>query len=115
MTTATETRKLVRYNGYGDQVNTFRIVHFNRVLKRDTNLTVALMQGYDKQDDGIFWGMQIGAMVKAHYTEADRAESHRLMTETPVRHGDVVEIEGKMYRVNVLGDYSNAAVFEEIV
>jgi hypothetical protein len=32
----------------------------------------------------------------------------------PVRHGDIVIIDGKQYAVRVIGDYSNCAVFDPL-
>ena len=49
------------------------------------------------------------AMIKDSYTDADRAASARLAIEEPVRHGDIVTLSGKTYRVHVNGDYSDAA------
>lgn len=52
---------------------------------------------------------QKSATLKSSYDAADHALRARLATEAPVRHGDVVALEGKTYRVHVNGDYSDAA------
>jgi len=49
------------------------------------------------------------AMIKDKYTDEDRATSARLANEAPVRHGEIVNLSGKAYRVNVTGDYMDAA------
>ena len=55
-----------------------------------------------------------GAMIKDSYTAEDRATSARLATEEPVRHGDIVTLSGKTYRVHVNGDYMDAAELIEV-
>lgn len=64
---------------------------------------------YDDEGDGtqVLWIMQVSACIKSSYSEADIQESERLRIETPVKHNDIVEIEGKQYRVHVNGDYSD--------
>ena len=52
---------------------------------------------------------QASAMIKSSYTDKDRATSDRLATEAPVRHGDIITLEGNQYRVHVNGDYCDAA------
>jgi hypothetical protein len=42
------------------------------------------------------------------------AERARLNAEEPVRNGDVVEVEGKLYRVRVKGNYSDCAVLDPL-
>lgn len=64
---------------------------------------------YAKAIDGEAFINKSSSMVKAHYTDADRALTARLATEAPVRHGDMIELEGKTYRVHVNGDFSDAA------
>lgn len=57
---------------------------------------------------------QCSATIKDTYTEADHAHTARLATEEPVRHGDLVELAGKTYRVHVNGDFSDAAKLIEV-
>ena len=95
-----------------DQTNTFNVEVRGRL---DTNtIKCQLRQNYQKQDDGIYWAMSVGAMIKDSYTEMDKAETVRLYSEDPVRNGDTVIIEGKNYKAKVLGAYSDACIFEEI-
>ena len=49
------------------------------------------------------------SMIQDVYSDEDRATSTRLATEEPVRHGDIVTLSGKSYRVHVNGNYSDAA------
>ena len=68
-------------------------------------------EGYLFRDDedGQVYLMKASACLKDHYTAADRAHTDRIyVTETPVRDGDVVEVEGQRYRVRILGNYSDA-------
>ena len=106
------TTTLIRSADTFDQDTTFVIE--TKGFRRMKRMTVRLMQGYDKRDDGIFWGMQCSACLKAEYTAKDYEESARLNSMEPVRHGDTVTIEGKQYKARVLGDYSNCAVFDPI-
>ena len=52
---------------------------------------------------------QASACLKDHYTAEDRAASARLASEEPVRDGEIVLLNGRQYRVKVIGDYSDAA------
>lgn len=119
-------KALKRYTGYGDQINTFGVrvkapnVRTGRnadgeIITFDLSVVnVSLYQGYDTKDDGIFWGLASGAMLKSSYTQADKDEQKRLREDAPVEDGDTVMIEGNQYRANVLGDYSNCVVFEAL-
>ena len=81
----------------------------------DLGVTKAsLYKGYEKEDDGIYWGLASGAMVKSSYTQADKDESKRLREEDPVENGDIVMIDGDEYKARVLGDYSNCVVFDPV-
>ena len=119
-------KTLTKYTGYGDQVNTFGV----RVKAKDTRSglngdgefitvdlsvkTVCLMQGYEKENDGIYWGMADSVMIKDAYTQADKDEKKRIREEDPVEHGDIVIIDGDEYQARVLGDFSNCVVFDRI-
>lgn len=95
-----------------DKVNTFRMVV--KGFRGDMEITCTLQSGYEKEGDGILWAMQRGACLKAHYSEADYAETDRLNAEAAIKNGDTVSIDGKQFTVRVLGDYSNAAMFDPI-
>jgi hypothetical protein len=61
----------------------------------------------DFEEEGVYI-MQKGACLKSHYTAKDYEETDRLNAMTPVRTGDIVEVNGKQYTVKILGDYSDA-------
>jgi hypothetical protein len=95
-----------------DQVNTFTVeVRGFRAMK---TIKASLHCGYQKHEDGIFWAMKHSTCLKDVYTEADREESTRLASMTSVRHGDLVVINGEQYKVRVLGDFSDCAIFEKV-
>jgi hypothetical protein len=58
--------------------------------------------------------LQRGSCLKAEYSDKDIAERNRLNSSTPIRHNDIVEIEGKQYRTRVLGDFSDCAIFDPV-
>jgi hypothetical protein len=99
--------------GSFDQDNTFTIgIQGYSRMKR---MTVSLHSGYHTKDDGIFWALQAGGCLKSEYTQKDHEETRRLGTMTPVKHGDLVLIDGIEYKVRVLGDFSDCAIFEPVV
>ena len=95
-----------------DQDNTFRMVV--KGFRGDVPITASLHKGYQKDADGIIWAMKNSACLKAVYTAKDDEERSRLNSMEPVRHGDIVEIEGSQYKVRVLGNYSDCAIFDAI-
>ena len=119
-------KTLIKHTGYGDQVNTFGV----RVKPKDIRSgmsgdgemitfdlsvkTVCLMQGYEKEDDGIYWGMADSIMIKSVYTQADRDEKKRIRENEPVVDGEIVMIDGDKYKARVLGDFSNCVVFDPV-
>lgn len=62
---------------------------------------------FQSGDQGIFIQKK-SAFIADSYTEADRAESARLAAQAPLRTGDEVTVEGKQYKVRILGNYSDA-------
>lgn len=103
------TRTLTLSTGSFDQDNTFPVT-----APRGLPMTCALHQGYDKEDDGVYWAMQIGVSIKSHYTDKDRAEGARLNAMKPLAQGEIVEIDGARYSTRILGNFSNAAIFDLI-
>ena len=119
-------KTLIKHTGYGDQINTFGV----RVKPKDIRTgvsgdgevitfdlgvkSVCLMQDYEKEGDGIYWGMTDTVMIKDSYTQADKDEKKRIRESEPVEHGDIVIIEGCEYKARVLGDYSNCVVFDPL-
>ena len=72
----------------------------------------SLHRDYEKVGDGVLWAMQHGACVKSYYTDADIAESARLQAETPLANGETVLIDDMLFTVRVLGDFSDAVIFD---
>ena len=89
--------------GAFDQDNTFTFAYQGRGRQECT------ATGYlrDYGDEGVFI-MQQAACIKDQYTAKDDEERSRLNAMTPVRDGDIVEVEGKQYKVKILGNYSDA-------
>jgi hypothetical protein len=94
--------------GNFDQLNTFQVNAGKRVMK------CSLMLDYEKVGDGVLWAMSSGSTLKASYTDADRAESERLASETPLENGELVTINGEQYKVRVLGAFSDTAIFDKV-
>ena len=119
-------KTLIKYTGYGDQVNTFgvRVKAPNVRTARDADgemitfdlsvKTVSLYKDYEKEGDGIYWGLASGAMVKCSYTKADKDEKKRIREDSPVENGDIVMIDGDEHKARVLGDYSNCVIFDPV-
>lgn len=96
--------------GSFDQENTFTVEV--KGFKRMKTIDAKLFRGYQEDDDGIYWAMQRSACLKAEYTAKDYEERDRLNAMEPLRNGDLVNIDGQVYKAKVLGDYSNCVVFE---
>lgn len=94
-----------------DQENTFMVVV--KGFRGTKEIKCSLKKDYEKVDDGIYWGLKKSSMLKDVYTEADRAETARLNSEAPLVHGEVVEINGELYVTRVVGDYSDAVIFDK--
>lgn len=88
-----------------DKSNNFKI--------EGVRMSVALYQGYNKEDDGIYYGSQECAIIKNNYTEADVAHREHMKNYTPLKNGQEVLIDGKVYILKINGDYSNCCVFIE--
>lgn len=73
---------------------------------------VSVFKDYQKAGDGILWGMQHGTMIKGQYSEADLKHSERMRNEISIKNGEVVLIAGKQYKVRILGNYSDCAIFD---
>jgi hypothetical protein len=74
----------------------------------------SLHKDYNKKGDGIFWALQKSACLKSHYSAEDIAHGDRLRNMTPLAHGDLVLIEGEQYKVRVLGNFSDCAIFDKV-
>lgn len=95
--------------GSFDQVNTFSIAQV-------PYSTCSLHRDYQVAGDGILWVMQHAGCLKAVYSDADKAESARLQTPAGiVNDGEIVKVEGKKYKVRVLGKFSNCALLDPVV
>jgi len=74
---------------------------------------VSLQMDYKKAGDGILWGLQGGGMLKAHYSEAERAHKARMQAMEPIENGEIVSIDGETYRTRVLGNFSDCVIFDK--
>lgn len=93
-----------------DRNNTFviEIVKPRRTIRVDAGL----YRDYQKQGDGIIWAMKRSATLQASYSEEQLQERARLNAMEPVRNGDTVLIDGRLYKARVLGDSSDCAIFD---
>lgn len=66
------------------------------------------------QYDGQACIINPGTMLKASYTAEEVAEHDRLMASEPIEDGEVIAINGRTYRVTVLGDYSDICDLAEV-
>lgn len=119
-------KTLIKNTGFGDQTNTFGVRVKAKDIRSGLNgdgeritfdlsvRTVSLMQGYEKEGDGIYWGMTNSATIKDTYTQADKDEKKRIRESDPVEHGDIVIIDGDKYKARVLGDFSDCVVFDPV-
>lgn len=73
---------------------------------------VSLRKGYNTEDDGIIYGLQGGVMIKSHYSEQDKKHRERMNNYVPIKNGEEVLIEGKVYKANIKGNYSDCVIFE---
>lgn len=76
---------------------------------------VSLHQGKEKADDGIYYGLQAGTMVKSHYSQEEIAHKERMRTEAPIKNGEIVLINGEQYKAKVIGNYSDCIDFIPVV
>lgn len=98
--------------GSFDQDNTFALT-----IRKPRNLIrarVSLCRDYKTAGDGIYWAMKNSVVLKSYYTDKDIEEANRLINMEPVRDGDIVLIDGNQYKVRVLGDFSDCAIFDPI-
>lgn len=103
-------RTLKLSTGSFDQINSFGLMVGGRHPVR-----VSLCRNYKVENDGVYWALNAGSMLKAHYTANDTAESDRIYRdEPPVRNGDHVMIDGAEYVCRVLGNFSDAALFDKV-
>ena len=75
---------------------------------------VSLWKDYNKEGDGIYWGMQGAGILKKHYTEQD--ELYRLMMNkyVPLKKDEIVIINDEIYKIKILGNYSDCCIFEKV-
>ena len=98
--------------GSFDQDNTFVIEV--KGLRNMTRRTVSLHQDYETAGDGIFWALMGAVCLQAEYSEKDREETKRLNEMASIKHNDIVTINNELYKVKVLGEFSDCAIFEKI-
>lgn len=110
---ATETIREIAFNTdmrNRDAVFSLEFSGFSRVR----TLKCVLRLGYQDRDDGVFWALQKSICIQSSYTDEEIAERQRLRLEEPVRDGDIVRINGGLYKTRLLGDYTDAAIFDPI-
>jgi hypothetical protein len=102
-------KTLTLSTGSFDQVNTFTFEKFKYHNR------CSLQKDFYKDGDGIYWAMQHGGMLKAQYSDEDRAESARLQTgDWTLSNDEIVLIDGKQYKTVFKGNYSDCAMFEPV-
>ena len=102
-------RRLILSVDNFDRINTFGVA-----LGNYAGFSCSLHSGYKVEGDGILWIMQGCGILASSYTPAEIAERNRLNAESPVRHGDIVQVEDTLYRVRVLGNYSDCAILDKV-
>lgn len=101
-------RTLTLSTGSFDQDNTFSIskLKYSRCK---------LFKDYKQDGDGIYWVMLCSAMLKAEYTDKDHEESARLSDPAnAVDDGEIVTVDGKQFKIRVLGQYSDCAILDPV-
>lgn len=93
-----------------DQDNTFTFA-YQGIRGQERTATGYL---FNSKDEGGIYIMKKSACLKDAYTAKDMEESARLNAMTPVRDGDVVEVEGQQYKVRILGNYRDAGRLQKI-
>jgi hypothetical protein len=76
--------------------------------------SVSLHRDYNKVGDGIYWGMQSGAILKATYTPEEIAHRERMKTLEPINNGELVLIDGEKYQARILGNFSDCVIFDKL-
>ena len=108
-------RTLTKRTDSFDKINSFGIEYKNWRGQKDIK-GVYLMQGYQKADDGIYWAMSKTVCLSSDTTQAERDELDRIYNNPPVVDGELVLIDGEVYKTRLLsgGDYSNTAIFDKV-
>lgn len=104
------TRDLIHHN---DAFHTAALFNLEVTDRRGTYTIRCYAHDGRGYDDKPFIN-QASAMLKDSYTDEDRATAARLIAEAPVKHGDLVTLSGKTYRVHVNGNFSDAAKLIEV-
>ena len=94
--------------GNFDQVNTFTIAEI-------PYSKCSLQRDYQTEGDGILWVMLNAGVLKSKYSAADKAEMDRLNSgESTVHNREIVQVDGKQYKIRVLGKYSDCAILDQV-
>ena len=103
-----------RIDGF-DKINSFGIEYKNWRGQKDVK-GVYLMQGYQKDDDGIYWAMSRTVCLSSNPSQTDVDEIDRIYNNPPVVDGELVLIDGEVYKTRLIkgGDYSNTAIFDKV-
>ena len=75
-------------------------------------IMATIRSGYQTKDDGVHWALQRSAMIKAHYTAEDHRESAEFNAAPLLNSGDIIQIDGKPFKVRIMGDYMDCAMFD---
>ena len=82
---------------------------------------VGIYKDYETQGDGIIWGMKRAAVMKAHYTEQEIAQSKAYQALSAIKDGEVVMVgdttdssKSGFYRVEVKGNQVTACIFHQV-
>ncbi|PFZ33872.1 hypothetical protein COL77_30605 [Bacillus wiedmannii] len=75
---------------------------------------VSLQQDYLKEGDGVLWGLQSGTMIKSFYSEEEKQHKKRMSKYLPIVNGELILINGQVYRAEILGDYSDCVIFKPV-
>jgi hypothetical protein len=63
---------------------------------------------YFSENEDQIYILKQNSCIKSNYSDSDRQESVRLLQINPINSGDVVEVNGEKYKVEILGNYSDA-------
>lgn len=74
----------------------------------------SLHKDYQTIGDNIFWALKKSACLQSHYSAEDIAHRDHLRSMQPLEHGDLVMIEGEQYKVRILGNFSDCAIFDKV-
>ena len=111
------------HKGYGDYVNTFGVRvgkpdvrtgehKTDGMISFDLNVkTVSLHKSNDPNEEYDYYGLSETIMISDSYDEGKVEQGRRIRNEVPVEDGDLVCINGEVFRAKVKGNYSDCVDF----